>query len=121
MSSYGKECNRGRSLSRSGDSLHHLARGNSPVTTERMMQKYEDHPLINEVPGHLFQFEEKIFGMTLQQLLSDIGAGVGIVSLTGSLPLVTRIVVCALLALPMLILVHGKVQDQTFLHWLYLY
>jgi hypothetical protein len=85
------------------------------------MQKHEDHSLIKEVPGHLFQFEEKIFGMTLQQLLSDIGAGVGIVSLTGSLPLVTRIVVCVLLVLPVLILVHGKVQDQTFLHWLYLY
>jgi hypothetical protein len=85
------------------------------------MQKHEDHPLIKEVPGHLFQFEEKIFGMTLQQLLSDIGAGVGIVSLTASLPLGTRVVVCVLLTLPVLVLVHGKVQDQTFLHWLYLY
>ena len=95
--------------------------GNTPVAREKTMQKHEDHPLLKEVPGHLFQFEEKIFGMTIQQLLSDIGAGVGMVSITGSLPLVTRIVVCALIALPVLVLVHGKVQDQTLLHWLFLY
>src|SRR5438045_1167473 len=86
-----------------------------------MMQERDSNPLLKEVPGHLFQFEEKIFGMTLTQLLSDLRAGVGIVSLTGSLPLVPRLVVCVLLAIPVLILVHGKVQDQTLLHWLYLY
>src|SRR5439155_3633848 len=74
-----------------------------------------------EVPGHLFQFEEKIFGMSLTQLLSDIGAGVGFVSITATLPLVARITVSVLLSIPMLILVHGKVQEQTLLHWLYLY
>ncbi len=85
------------------------------------MHEYEEHPLVKEVPGHLFQFEEKIFGMSLTQLLSDIGAGVGILSITGGLPLVARILVSVLLAIPMLILVHGKVQEQTLLHWLYLY
>src|SRR6266581_3222881 len=85
------------------------------------MHEYEEHSLVKEVPGHLFQFEEKIFGMSLTQLLSDIGAGVGILSITGGLPLVARILVSVLLAIPMLILVHGKVQDQTLLHWLYLY
>src|SRR6266568_498767 len=49
------------------------------------MYEHEEHPLVKEVPGHLFQFEEKIFGMSLTQLLSDIGAGVGIVSITASL------------------------------------
>src|SRR5229473_2906767 len=38
------------------------------------------NPLEKRVPGHLFQFEERIFGMTLHQLLCDIGAGIGIVS-----------------------------------------
>jgi len=85
------------------------------------MYEHEEHPLVKEVPGHLFQFEEKIFGMSLTQLLSDIGAGVGIVSITASLPPVARILVSALLAIPVLILVHGKVQEQTLLHWLYLY
>src|SRR2546421_9439838 len=85
------------------------------------MHEYEEHPLVKEVPGHLFQFEEKIFGMSLTQLLSDIGAGVGIVSITAGLPLVARILVSVLLAIPVLILVHGKVQEQTLLHWLYLY
>ena len=85
------------------------------------MHEHEEHPLVKEVPGHLFQFEEKIFGMSLTQLLSDIGAGVGILSITAGLPLVVRILVSTLLAIPVLILVHGKVQEQTLLHWLYLY
>src|SRR2546422_10584438 len=85
------------------------------------MHEYEEHPVVKEVPGHLFQFEEKIFGMSLTQLLSDVGAGIGIVSLTAGLPLVARILVSVLLAIPVLILVHGKAQGQTLLHWLYLY
>jgi len=85
------------------------------------MHEYEEHPLVKEVPGHLFQFEEKIFGMSLTQLLSDIGAGVGILSIAAGLPLVARILVSVLLAIPVLILVHGKAQEQTLLHWLYLY
>jgi hypothetical protein len=88
---------------------------------KKHMQEHEEHPLVKEVPGHLFQFEEKIFGMSLTQLLSDIGAGVGVLSLTASLPLVARIAISVLLAIPVLILVHGKVQDQTLLQWLYLY
>src|SRR6266566_8190029 len=91
------------------------------ASSEKTMHEHEEHSLVKEVPGHLFQFEEKIFGMSLTQLLSDIGAGIGILSITASLPLVTRIAVSVLLAIPVLILVHGKVQDQTLLHWLYLY
>src|SRR5437763_10526010 len=59
--------------------------------------------------------------MSPTQLLRDIGAGVGIVSITASLPPVARIAASVLLAIPVLILVHGKVQEQTLLHWLYLY
>jgi Helicase HerA, central domain len=85
------------------------------------MHEPEEHPLVKVVPGHLFHFEEKIFGMSLTQLLSDIGAGVGILSITASLPLGARIFVSIVLAIPVLILVHGKVQEQTLLHWLSLY
>src|SRR5260370_42153077 len=85
------------------------------------MNEHEEHPLVKEVPGHLFQYEEKIFGMSLTQLLSDIGAGIGILSITASLPLIARIAVSVLLAIPVLILGHGKGQDQTLPHWLYLY
>src|SRR5437660_10731518 len=59
--------------------------------------------------------------MSHTQLLIDIGACIGIVSLTAGLPLVARILVSVLLAIPVLILVHGKAQEQTLLHWLYLY
>ena len=79
------------------------------------------HPLIKEVPGHLFQFEEKIFGMSLNQLLCDLGAGVSLFSLTSALPLVPRLVVLLSLTIPILILVHGKVQGQTLLFWVYLW
>lgn len=85
------------------------------------MHEHEEHPLVKEVPGHLFQFEEKIFGMSLTQLLCDIGAGVGILSITASMSLLARILVSVLLAIPVLILVHGKVQEQALLHWLFLY
>ena len=81
------------------------------------MQEYPKNPLVKEVPSHLFRFEEKIFGMTLAQLLSDIGAGVGIIALISALPLVARILVGVLLA----ILVHGRAQDQPLLYWIYLY
>src|SRR5436309_6020697 len=81
------------------------------------MQEYPKNPFVKEVPSHLFRFEEKIFGMTLAQLLSDIGAGVGIIALISALPLVARILVGVLLA----ILVHGRAQDQPLLYWIYLY
>ncbi len=84
------------------------------------MQEYDKHPLLKEVPGHLLQFEEKIFGMTLTQLLSDLGAGVGIISLTASVPLVPRIVVGVLLMIGVLILVHAKIGGYTMLYCLYL-
>ncbi len=85
------------------------------------MHEHEEHPLVKEVPGHLFQFEEKIFGMSLTQFLCDIGAGVGILSITAGLPPLARLVVSVLLAIPVLILVHGKAQERTLLFWLYLY
>lgn len=85
------------------------------------MHEHDEDPLIKEVPGHLFEFEETIFGMSLIQLLCDIGAGVGIYTFTGSLSLLARVVVSALLAILVLVLVHGRSGDQTLLHWLYLY
>ena len=71
-----------------------------------------------EVPGHLLQFEEKIFGMTLTQLLSDLGAVFGIITLTASMPLVPRIMVSILLMIGVLILVHASVGGYTMLSWL---
>ena len=71
-----------------------------------------ENPLLKEVPSHLFTFEEKIWGMTLPQLLSDIGAGVGIFTLTSSLPLPARIVVGAFLAILVLLLVHKKYRTS---------
>ena len=79
-----------------------------------------DDALQKEVPGQIFQFEEKIFGMSLTQLLSDAGAGTLLFSLTASMSLVPRIILCLLLALPILVLVHGKAGDQTLLQWIFL-
>src|SRR2546421_5225471 len=84
------------------------------------MQEYDTPSLIKTVPGHLLQFEEKIFGMSLTQLLSDLGAVFGIIAVTTSVPLVPRIVVSMLTTMVALILVHGKVGDYTMLSWLFL-
>ncbi len=84
------------------------------------MQEYNNHPLRKEVPGHLLQFEEKTFGMTLMQLLSDLGVAVSILALTASVPLVPRIVAGVLLMIGVLILVHGTVGDSPLLSWLFL-
>lgn len=87
-----------------------------------MLDERNTNPLIKQVPSQLFSFEEKVFGiMTLAQLLSDLGAGVGILLVTGSMPLLPRIVISVLLALPAILLIHGKANEQTLVHWLYLY
>ncbi len=85
-----------------------------------MMRDAHTHPLLKEVPGHLLQFEEKIFGMTLTQLLSDLGATVSIIALTASVPLVPRIVVGVLLMIGVLIFVHASVGGYPLFYWLYL-
>ena len=84
------------------------------------MQEHDTSSLTKVVPGHLLQFEEKIFGMSLTQLLSDLGAVFGIIAVTTSVPLVPRIVVSMLTTMVALILVHGKVGDYTMLSWLFL-
>ncbi len=84
------------------------------------MQEHDIPSLIKVVPGHLLQFEEKIFGMSLTQLLSDLGAAFGIVAVTTSVPLVPRIVVGMFTMIVILILVHGKVGGYTMLSWLFL-
>lgn len=80
----------------------------------------EQNTLHKEVPGHLLQFEEKIFGMTLMQLLSDLGATVGVLALTTSVSLVPRFIIGGLLMIGVLILVHGKISGYSMLYWLYL-
>jgi len=79
------------------------------------MLEHDSHPLIKAVPGHLLQFEEKIFGMSLTQLLSDLGALFGTLALTESLSLLPRIVGDTLIMIVVLILVHGKMGDSTML------
>src|SRR5579859_1155868 len=83
------------------------------------MHEHETPSLLKDVPGHLFSFEEKVFGlMTLSQLLCDLGGAAGMLMLTASLSLSLRLVVGLVLALPLLVLVHGKVQDDPLLPFL---
>jgi hypothetical protein len=82
----------------------------------------EQDTLTKEVPGHLFSFEEKIFGiMTLSQFLIDLGALAMIGELTSSLSQGIRLAVCVVLFILVLILVHGKVRDFTLLRWIFLF
>jgi hypothetical protein len=83
-------------------------------------QAVDVNPLVKPVAGHLFTFEEKIFGMSLTQLLTDIGALTGSFSFTGSFSLVPRIIVCALFTLLVMTCVHGKILGTPLGYWLYL-
>jgi Helicase HerA, central domain len=78
------------------------------------------NPLVKDVAGHLFSFEEKIFGMSLTQLLTDLGVLTGSFSCTGSLHLIPRLIVCALITLVALVLVHGTFQGMALGTWLFL-
>jgi hypothetical protein len=80
----------------------------------------DSNPLVKDVAGHLFSFEEKIFGMSLTQLLTDLGILTGSFSCTGSLHIIPRIVVCVLITFFAVILVHGKHQGIALCYWLYL-
>ena len=79
-----------------------------------------DPSLIKEIPGQIFSFEETIFGMSLPQMLCDLGGGVCLLAATGGLALEARIVLCTLLVFLLLVLVHAKVREQSLLHWLFL-
>jgi hypothetical protein len=84
------------------------------------MPEQDIHSLRKAVPGHLLQFEEKIFGMSLTQLLSDLLAGVSILALTASLPLGPRIATGAILMISALILVHARIGGYPMPTWLFL-
>ncbi|BCL83598.1 hypothetical protein ccbrp13_60630 [Ktedonobacteria bacterium brp13] len=87
------------------------------------MQEEPQHaanPLVKEVAGHLFTFEEKIFGIGLTQLLTDLGVLTGSISFTGSLQSIPRLIVCALLALVTIVCVHSKIQGMSLAYWLFL-
>lgn len=84
------------------------------------MHQQHEHSLLKAVPTRIFSFEEKIFGMTLQQLLTDIGAAASLYALTGGMPSVSRMIVCAALGLVTLVLVHLSVGEQSALQWLLL-
>lgn len=81
---------------------------------------FETNQLVKEVQGHLFTFEEKMFGMSLQQLLTDIGVFTSSFSFTGSLPLIPHLIVSVLITLLAMVVVHGKIQGIALGYWLYL-
>ncbi|GCE09191.1 hypothetical protein KDAU_65200 [Dictyobacter aurantiacus] len=87
---------------------------------ETQVQPQHDNPLVKEVAGHLFTFEEKIFGMSLTQLLTDLGVLTGTFSLTGALPLVPHLISCVLITLVAMVFVHARIQGVALVTWLYL-
>jgi hypothetical protein len=76
--------------------------------------------LVREVPGHLFHFEEKIFGMRLSQLLTDLCAGLVLVTLLGRLALLPRLTLTGVGLLFTLVLVHVTFRGATLFSWLML-
>ena len=95
--------------------------GDKPCQKNHILNHLMPIMLVKKVPGHLFKFEEKIFGMSLQQLLTDLGVFTGCFSLTGSLHLLARLIVCAVMTLFAMLFVHGKVQGHSLSYWCYFY
>lgn len=92
------------------------------VTSTDVIHRHREATLLKHVPGHLFSFEEKVFGvLTVSQLLGDLAAVLCVWSVTGSFPFVTRLVVSAFVMVPLLLLTHGKVQERTLASWLLAY
>jgi hypothetical protein len=77
-----------------------------------------DEQLSVEVPTHLFGFEERIFGLTITQLLSDTAAGAGIWALWSMpLPLPARIALCVGAALLTILIVHVYIKGHSLVEW----
>ena len=92
------------------------------IQEEKLPVQHDDDPLVKHIPTHLFSFEDKVFGlMTLNQLLSDIVAGVSILGLTKSLPFLPRLLVGSFLLCVTLVLVHWKVESISLFSWLVAY
>ncbi|RAQ95946.1 helicase HerA domain-containing protein [Thermogemmatispora tikiterensis] len=72
------------------------------------------------VPSQLLQFEERIFGMTLTQLLLSLAAGVLLLALTGGMPFVPRLWVAGVSLSGIMLLLHGRVGGVSLVCWLYL-
>lgn len=85
-----------------------------------MQEEPQTNPLLKQVPGHLFTFEEKIFGMSLPQLLADLGVMTSSFSLTSSLHLALRLIVCLLITVFALVGIHAKIQGMPVGYWLFL-
>ncbi len=87
------------------------------------MTTVEKRSLSKEVPTHLFQFRETVFGpVTVQQLLYDIAAFAGIWYLGSQpLPLVPRILLCGFCALLALVIIHVTFDGNSTLDLLFLY
>jgi hypothetical protein len=109
----------GRSAGPHQERLQVLRAGSADLEIP-MPDEHFTHPLHKAVPTHLFSFEERIFGMTLPQLLSDLGGGLTIAALTAGLPLLPRLIIGASAAIVVLLLVHKRVAGYSLLAWLFL-
>jgi len=86
------------------------------------MSTYVDEHLSKEVPTHLFQFREVVFGsVTVQQLMYDIAAFAGAWFLWSlPLPLPLRIALVAVYVLLALVVIHLKIRGYSVIDLLFL-
>ena len=82
-----------------------------------------ENTLTREVPTHLFQFKEKVFGFfTIPQLLYDTVAFVGMWYLFNRpLPFGLRIGISVVYAIAVLIVVHIPIKGRPVTEWMFLY
>ncbi len=77
-----------------------------------------DQQLSKEVPTHLFKFEDKIFGLTIPQLLMDTFGGVGAWYVSKlPLPIALRIACCVCVVILVLAVVHVRFKKRPLVEW----
>lgn len=82
----------------------------------------QQDPRKREIPGQLFTFEERIFGMSLPQFLMNLSGLVLVVSLGRAIPsLPLRLIVCSLLGLLLLFCSFAKKDGYPLWTWLFLW
>lgn len=81
-----------------------------------------ENALVREVPTHLFQFQEKIFGFfTIPQLLYDVVAFTFIWYIYNQpIPVALRVVISVIYALAVIFVVHIPIKGHNVTEWAYL-
>src|SRR5213078_2497353 len=83
----------------------------------------DEETMTREVPTHLFQFQERIFGFfTIPQLLYDTVAFTGLWYLYNQALPITLCIIISIIYVPTVVfVVHIPIKNRNVTEWIYLY